>query len=320
MAISDANKMLMLESEGAIETMVSGLLLTSPRRSEDGADAVQEACAALLLSLALHGRGRRCCGRHGCDACAAGLQDGEAGTEASRRSAESTLFELEGRKAGGDASAAVAQAGGAKHVMVSYCWEQQAVVKRVHAALVERGYRVWIDIEQMTGSTVDSMALAVENAEVMLIGVSREYKESTNCRLEAQYAMQREVPTMPLMLADGYRADGWLGMLIGTRMWYGFFGAVLSEEESVRGESVGAVSGSWGAGHGAAVAVAAGRTWVCKRLEPAVRALGQDGDDEPAIAALRSELRGLRAAQLRKRAAAVGVSAEAWTRRRRQMT
>ena len=95
---------------------------------------------------------------------------------------------------------------------------------------------MWIDVEQMTGSTVEAMALAVENAEVVLIGVSRQYKESTNCRLEAQYAMQREVPTIPLMLADGYRADGWLGMLIGTRMWYGFFGPVLSEEGLFEGK------------------------------------------------------------------------------------
>eukprot|EP01044_Picomonas_judraskeda_P028089 COSAG03_NODE_9185_length_740_cov_0.691108_1_plen_116_part_10 len=106
------------------------------------------------------------------------------------------------------------------------CWEQQEVIKRVLGALVRRGYRVWIDIEQMRGSTVDSMALAVEAAEVMLIGVSREYKESTNCRLEAQYAMQREVPTVPLLLVERYQADGWLGMLIGVRMWYGFYGAV----------------------------------------------------------------------------------------------
>ena len=35
--------------------------------------------------------------------------------------------------------------------------------------------------------TVDAMAMAVENAELMLIGVSRQYKESSNCRMEAQY-------------------------------------------------------------------------------------------------------------------------------------
>jgi hypothetical protein len=81
---------------------------------------------------------------------------------------------------------------------------------------------MWIDEEQMKGSPVDAKSLAVEDAEVVLIGVSRAYMESTNCRLEAQYAMQREVDTVPLMLVDGYQADGWLGMLIGTRMWYGF--------------------------------------------------------------------------------------------------
>jgi hypothetical protein len=30
------------------------------------------------------------------------------------------------------------------------------------------------------------MALAVEGAAVMLVGVSRAYKESNNCRMEAQ--------------------------------------------------------------------------------------------------------------------------------------
>lgn len=42
-------------------------------------------------------------------------------------------------------------------------------------------------MEQMKGDTVDSMAMAVEGAELMLIGVSRKYKESSNCRMEAQY-------------------------------------------------------------------------------------------------------------------------------------
>eukprot|EP01052_Picozoa_sp_SAG31_P043263 SAG31_NODE_7152_length_1773_cov_1.124851_1_plen_103_part_10 len=100
--------------------------------------------------------------------------------------------------------------------MMSYCWAQQLIVKRVFSALVQRGYRMWIDIEQMKGSTVDSMALAVENAAMVLIGVSRGYKESANCRLEANYALQREVPTIPLMLVNPseYQPDGWLGELV----------------------------------------------------------------------------------------------------------
>eukprot|EP01043_Picozoa_sp_COSAG02_P132658 COSAG02_NODE_70604_length_194_cov_306.505263_1_plen_31_part_10 len=31
------------------------------------------------------------------------------------------------------------------------------------------------------------MALAVEGSAVVMIGVSRAYKESSNCRMEAQY-------------------------------------------------------------------------------------------------------------------------------------
>ena len=38
---------------------------------------------------------------------------------------------------------------------------------------------------------MDAMSDAVEGAEVVLYGVSKQYKESANCRLEANYAYQR---------------------------------------------------------------------------------------------------------------------------------
>ena len=43
------------------------------------------------------------------------------------------------------------------------------------------------DLQDMKGRTVDSMSLAVDTAEVMLSCISLAYKESSNCRLEAQY-------------------------------------------------------------------------------------------------------------------------------------
>jgi hypothetical protein len=70
----------------------------------------------------------------------------------------------------------------------------------------------------------------VEDAAAMVYGISRAYKESANCRLEAQYAYQREKEMVPLMMEEGYRADGWLGMLLGVRLWYGFCGPVLASE------------------------------------------------------------------------------------------
>lgn len=55
-------------------------------------------------------------------------------------------------------------------------------------------------------------------------------KESANCRLEAQYAMQQQKEMVPILLEEGYKPTGWLGMLLGVRLWYGFFGSVLASE------------------------------------------------------------------------------------------
>ncbi len=58
----------------------------------------------------------------------------------------------------------------------------------------------------------------------MCYGITKAYKESSNCRLEAQYAYQQELDMVPLIL------QGWLGMLLGVRLWYGFYGIVLDSD------------------------------------------------------------------------------------------
>ena len=42
--------------------------------------------------------------------------------------------------------------------------------------------QVWMDIDQMAGSTLQSMADAVENADIFLMAMSHKYKDSPNCR------------------------------------------------------------------------------------------------------------------------------------------
>jgi len=44
---------------------------------------------------------------------------------------------------------------------------------------------------------------AIEGAAVMIYAVSLAYKESSNCRLEANYAHQQELDMMPLMMTKG---------------------------------------------------------------------------------------------------------------------
>ena len=53
------------------------------------------------------------------------------------------------------------------------------------------------------------MSDAIEGADVMLYGVSLHYKESANCRLEANYAHQQELDMIPLMMQKNYQPKGW---------------------------------------------------------------------------------------------------------------
>ena len=49
--------------------------------------------------------------------------------------------------------------------------------------------------------------------------------------LEAEYCFQLRKPIIPLNMEDGYRADGWLGMLIGTKFFYDFSGRYPFDEK-----------------------------------------------------------------------------------------
>ena len=48
--------------------------------------------------------------------------------------------------------------------------------------------------------------------------------------MEANYAHQQGLDMIPLMMEKGYRAKGWLGMLLGVRLYYNFCGVVLESE------------------------------------------------------------------------------------------
>ena len=108
------------------------------------------------------------------------------------------------------------------HVMISYQWDSQEVLVEVKNRLQASGYRVWMDLEQMGGSTLETMAKAVENSSVVLVCVSERYKESPNCRSEAEYTYKLGKDIIPLMMQRNYKPDGWLGMLLGTKFWIDF--------------------------------------------------------------------------------------------------
>ncbi|XP_077993817.1 uncharacterized protein LOC144447616 [Glandiceps talaboti] len=108
------------------------------------------------------------------------------------------------------------------HVMISYQWDVQKLMLKLKQQLEKNGYRVWMDLDQMGGSTLQAMADAVENAAVVLVCVSQKYKDSPNCRVEGEYAFQQRKKVVPLMVEENYRPTGWLGAILGTKFYIDF--------------------------------------------------------------------------------------------------
>ncbi|XP_046350502.2 uncharacterized protein LOC124131334 [Haliotis rufescens] len=110
------------------------------------------------------------------------------------------------------------------HLMISYQWADQKTLVKVKESLRQRGYNIWMDIDDMEGSTLQAMAEAVQNASVVLVCMSERYKLSQNCRSEAEYAFNLRKPIVPLMMQRDYKPDGWLGFIKGTKLYFEFSG------------------------------------------------------------------------------------------------
>uniref|UniRef100_A0A0B7AZE4 TIR domain-containing protein n=1 Tax=Arion vulgaris TaxID=1028688 RepID=A0A0B7AZE4_9EUPU len=119
------------------------------------------------------------------------------------------------------------------HVMISYNWSDQNKLIEIRDELRKHSYSTWMDIDNISGSTLQAMAEAVEQADVVLICMSEKYKESPNCRSEAEYAFSLQKPIIPLLMQSEYKADGWLGILLGTKIFYNFSGKYPFEKKIV---------------------------------------------------------------------------------------
>lgn len=117
------------------------------------------------------------------------------------------------------------------HIMISYQWGHQELIKEIKANLSKRGYNVWLDIEKMNGSTLQAMAEAVEQSCLILICMSPKYKESANCRMEAEYTLNCKKEFLPLIMSKNYKPDGWLGFMLGSKLYYDFSGKYDIQEK-----------------------------------------------------------------------------------------
>ena len=55
-------------------------------------------------------------------------------------------------------------------------------------------------------------------------------RHSANCRLELSYGMNQHCEMIPLMMQENYRANGWLGLILGQNLYHAFYDSVVSSE------------------------------------------------------------------------------------------
>jgi hypothetical protein len=156
LCVSDANKLLLLESPGFFAYLTSGLMLdpAHPRQtmSEDEKTWVQETHAECFVQVALFAPG-----------CAALLNEGDAiaalevvaengMSEDAREFARGTLVALSNSTDDKAMDRSLrTDSGLSGHVMLSYNWGQQPTIQRVNQSLTNRGYQTWFDLIDMKG-------------------------------------------------------------------------------------------------------------------------------------------------------------------------
>lgn len=104
------------------------------------------------------------------------------------------------------------------HVMLSYQWNSQKLVKQVANILKQWNIPIWFDIAgDMKGNINTAMAHGVEGAVMVVSFSTVAYSKSINCQKELVYASQLKKSIIPVLLEnDQSFQDTWLWTIIAS--------------------------------------------------------------------------------------------------------
>ncbi|RNA26411.1 hypothetical protein BpHYR1_028759 [Brachionus plicatilis] len=110
-----------------------------------------------------------------------------------------------------------------EHIMISYNSASRDLCLKIKSKFEQAGLKVWIDVENIHGSCLESMAQAIETSYCVLICLTEKYRQSINCQSEALYAFKLNKPIVPLIMQKGYEnVKGWLGLIISDKIFINF--------------------------------------------------------------------------------------------------
>lgn len=78
------------------------------------------------------------------------------------------------------------------HIVLSYARQDLYLAHLLHSRLIERGYSVWVDWEQVPSSDSWEQAVfwAIDSALALCVVLTPDSLKSRNCRLELSYALR----------------------------------------------------------------------------------------------------------------------------------
>lgn len=148
-------------------------------------------------------------------------------TQKVKNASETFVFKIKGEERKLDQAATLATSDD-KHFMISYSWgadlNNRKLAWKIESVLTDRGFRVWRDENSnaIKGYILDAMADAINSSSVILILVSKDYKESVNCKVELTFALKRKKKVILNSAEPGYEFDvgNWLGVALGGLLYY----------------------------------------------------------------------------------------------------
>ncbi|CAF3405576.1 unnamed protein product [Rotaria socialis] len=99
-------------------------------------------------------------------------------------------------------------------IIISYSEEDRLIYKQLHDELVQKPYRVCESFHQKNSNLIDTMVNSVEQSRLVIICMSKSYKQNNYCRAEIEYAYNKKLKIIPIIIENYYQPNGWLSFLI----------------------------------------------------------------------------------------------------------
>lgn len=114
-----------------------------------------------------------------------------------------------------------------KHIMFSYSWKQKGRVRHIYD-IIEENYPYvpkWIDINEMQGNIIESMTDAVENSFLVIVFLSKDYKNSKNCKTESELIIGKQKKYLLVLLDQDFpfletnEKDNWISKTFNNQFY-----------------------------------------------------------------------------------------------------